>query len=63
MKTGILLLLSLTLTACETEEEAAESHLKKGVELLKKGDLAAAQLELKSAKQGNKSTAETYYYF
>lgn len=29
VKTGILLLLSLTLTACETEEEAAESHLKK----------------------------------
>ena len=63
VKIGVLFLsLSLILTACETEEEAAEGHLQKGVELLKQGDYAAAQLELKSAKQGNKSTAETYYY-
>lgn len=63
VKKGILLLsLGLMLAACETEEEAAEGHLQKGVELLKKGDYAAAQLELKSASQGNKSTAETYYY-
>lgn len=63
VKKGILLLaMSLMLSSCETEEEAAENHLKKGVELLEKGDYAAAQLELKSAKKGNKSTAETYYY-
>ncbi|MDF1582270.1 MAG: tetratricopeptide repeat protein [Methyloprofundus sp.] len=54
--------LSLILTGCETEEEAAESHLKRGKELLEKGDFAAAQLELKTAKQGNKSTGETYFY-
>ncbi len=54
--------LSLLLTACETEEEAAESHLKRGKELLEKGDFAAAQLELKTAKQGNKSMGETYFY-
>lgn len=54
--------LSLVLTGCETDEQVAEGHLEKGIELLKKGDYAAAQLELKSAKQGNKSTAETYYY-
>ncbi len=63
VKSGVLLLsLSLLLTACETEEEAAESHLRKGIELLEKGDYAAAQLELKTAKQGNSSAAETYYY-
>lgn len=54
--------LSLVLVACETEEEAAANHLKKGKELLEKGDFAAAQLELKTAKQGNKSTGETYFY-
>ena len=54
--------LSLVLSACETEEEVAEGHLEKGIELLKKGDYAAAQLELKSAEKGNKSTAETYFY-
>ena len=54
--------LSLALVGCETEEEAAESHLKRGKELLEKGDFAAAQLELKTAKQGNKSTGETYFY-
>ena len=63
VKLSILLLsLGLALTACETEEEAAEKHLEKGIELLKKGDYAAAQLELRSAKQGKMSTAETYYY-
>ena len=54
--------LSLALVGCETEEEAAENHLKRGKELLEKGDFAAAQLELKTAKQGNKSTGETYFY-
>lgn len=58
----LLVTLSLILSACETEEGAAESHLQKGKELLEKGDYSAAQLELKSASQGNKSTAETYYY-
>jgi tetratricopeptide (TPR) repeat protein len=63
VKSGILLLsLGLLLTACESKEEAAENHLKKGIELLEKGDYAAAQLELKTAKQGNSSAAETYYY-
>ncbi len=57
-----LLSLSLVLSGCETEEEAAEGHLEKGIELLEKGDFAAAQLELKSAKKGNKSTADTYFY-
>jgi len=50
------------LNCCETEEEAAEAHLEKGIELLEKGDFAAAQLELKSANKGNKSTADTYFY-
>jgi len=54
--------LGLFLVGCETEEEAAENHLKRGKELLEKGDYAAAQLELKTAKQGNKSTGETYFY-
>ncbi|NOQ63314.1 MAG: tetratricopeptide repeat protein [Methyloprofundus sp.] len=57
----VFLLLSLALSACETEEEAAQSHLLKGKELLEKGDYAAAQLELKSANKGV-STAESYYY-
>jgi len=57
-----LVLLSLVLAGCETEEEKAAGHLEKGRELLEKGDYAAAQLELKSAKQGNNSTADTYYY-
>ena len=63
VKSGIVLLsLSLLLVACESKEEVAESHLKKGIELLEKGDYAAAQLELKTAKQANSSAAETYYY-
>ncbi len=63
LKLNVLLLsLSLVLVACETEEEAAEGHLTKGIELLEKGDYAAAKLELKSATKGDKSTAETYYY-
>ncbi len=57
-----LLSLSFVLSGCETEEEAAEAHLEKGIELLEKGDFAAAQLELKSANKGNKSTADTYFY-
>ncbi len=57
-----LLSLCLVLSGCETEEEAAEGHLERGIELLEKGDFAAAQLELKSAKKGNKSTADTYFY-
>lgn len=59
---SILIILSIALVACETEEEVAQGHLSKGIELLKKGDYTAAQLELKTAKQGSKSTAETYYY-
>ncbi|MCF7971378.1 MAG: tetratricopeptide repeat protein [Methylococcaceae bacterium] len=63
VKASILAIsLSLILVACETEEEAAENHLKRGKELLEKGDFAAAQLELKTAKQGNKTTGETYFY-
>ncbi|NOQ13648.1 MAG: tetratricopeptide repeat protein [Methyloprofundus sp.] len=63
LKLSVLVVaLSLALSGCETEEEAAEGHLEKGIELLEKGDYAAAQLELKSANKGNKSTAETYYY-
>ena len=63
VKISVLLMsLSLFLSACESDEEAAESHLKKGIELLEKGDYAAAQLELKTAKQADNSAAETYYY-
>ena len=54
--------LSLVLVGCETEEDVARHYSKSGKELLEKGDYAAAQLELKTAKQGNKSTGETYFY-
>lgn len=57
-----LVTLSLVLSGCETEEEAAVGHLEKGIQLLEKGNYAAAQLELKTAHKGNKSTAETYFY-
>jgi len=58
----IVLSVAILFSGCETEEEAAKNHLQRGKELLEKGDYAAAQLELKTAKQGNKSTGETYYY-
>lgn len=63
IKISVLLMsLSLFLSACESEEEAAASHLKKGIELLEKGDYTAAKLELKTAKQGDAAAADTYYY-
>ncbi len=50
-----------TLPACNKEEDP-KAHLEKGVEYLHKGEFAKAELELKTASQSDKSTAETYYY-
>ncbi len=51
----------LLLGGCDKEEEAKE-HLQKGVEYLNKGEYEKAKLEMKTASQSGKETAETYYY-
>ena len=47
--------------ACNSPEETAQSHLQKGKELLEKGELDKAILELKTSNQEDKR-GETYYY-
>ena len=51
----------ILLTACNSPEETAKNHLEKGKELLEKGDLDKAILELKTSNQEDKR-GETYYY-
>ncbi len=46
---------------CDKEEDTKE-QLQKGVEYLNKGEYEKAKLEIKSASQSGKETAETYYY-
>lgn len=49
------------LTACQNEQEQAKERLARGKELLQKGDLKSAELELKSAIQSNNNLADSYY--
>lgn len=51
----------LFLAACNSPEQNAQSHLEKGKELLEKGELDKAILELKTSNQEDKR-GETYYY-
>ena len=51
----------LLLEGCDKEEDSKE-HLQKGVEYIKKGEYEKAKLEIKTASQSGKETAETYYY-
>jgi tetratricopeptide (TPR) repeat protein len=51
----------LLLEGCDKEEDSKE-HLQKGVEYLNKGEYEKAKLEMKTASQSGKETAETYYY-
>ena len=51
----------LLLEGCDRGEDSKE-HLQKGVEYLNKGEYEKAKLEIKSASQSGKETAETYYY-
>ena len=51
----------LLLDGCDKGEDSKE-HLQKGVEYINKGEYEKAKLEIKSASQSGKETAETYYY-
>ncbi|CAA9889377.1 Beta-barrel assembly-enhancing protease [Candidatus Methylobacter favarea] len=51
----------LLVGGCNSEEESKE-HLQRGVEYFNKGEYEKAKLELKTAGQSDKDTAETYYY-
>ena len=51
----------LLLVGCDKEEDSKE-HLQKGVEYINKGEYEKAKLEIKTASQSGKETAETYYY-
>ena len=51
----------LLLVGCDKEEDSKE-HLQKGVEYINKGEYEKAKLEIKTASQAGKETAETYYY-
>ena len=51
----------LLLQGCNKEEDSKE-HLQKGVEYINKGEYEKAKLEIKTASQSGKETAETYYY-
>ena len=51
----------LLLEGCDKEEDSKE-HLQKGVEYINKGEYDKAKLEIKTASQAGKETAETYYY-
>lgn len=51
----------LLLQGCDKEEDSKE-HLQKGVEYINKGEYEKAKLEIKTANQSGKETAETYYY-
>ncbi|MDP2904149.1 MAG: tetratricopeptide repeat protein [Methylovulum sp.] len=48
------------LVGCNKEDP--KEHLQKGVEYFNKGEYEKAVLELKTASQSDKNTAETYYY-
>jgi len=51
----------LLLEGCDKADDSKE-HLQKGVEYINKGEYEKAKLEIKSANQSGKETAETYYY-
>lgn len=51
----------LLMEGCDKEKDSKE-HLQKGVEYLNKGEYEKAKLEIKTASQSGKETAETYYY-
>ncbi|MDO9047773.1 MAG: tetratricopeptide repeat protein [Methylobacter sp.] len=56
----ILIFSTLLLGSCNKEDP--KEHLQKGVEYFNKGEYEKAVLELKTASQSDKNTAETYYY-
>ena len=49
------------LNGCDKEKDTQE-HLQKGQEYINKGEYEKAKLEIKTATQSGKDTAETYYY-
>jgi tetratricopeptide (TPR) repeat protein len=51
----------LALAACQNDQDQAKESLSRGKELLAKGDYASAELELKSAIQGDSNLADSYY--
>lgn len=57
-----LIMTGLLLAGCDSPEEAAESHLQKGKELIEKGEYDKAILELKTSSQSSDQRADTYYY-
>lgn len=59
---SILLLFAMVLFGCDSPEEAAEEHLKKGKELFEKGEYDKAILELKTSSQARDQRSDTYYY-
>ena len=59
---SVLLVGSFILTACDTPEEVAETHLQKGKELFEKGEYDKAILELKTSSQSSDKRSDTYYY-
>lgn len=60
IKLLILIFSILFLGSCNKEDP--KEHLQKGVEYFNKGEYEKAVLELKTASQSDKNTAETYYY-
>jgi tetratricopeptide (TPR) repeat protein len=50
------------MTGCDGLQQSDEDYLKKGADLLAKGDYASAELELKNAIQKNPDVADSYYY-
>lgn len=58
----LLSAVSLVLPGCQNSQENAKERLKHGVELLNKGDLKRAEVELKSAQKEDSSLADSYYY-
>jgi tetratricopeptide (TPR) repeat protein len=61
-KIAYMAMSALLLTACNSPEEVAQSHLQKGKELFEKGEFDKAILELKTSSQDNDQRGETYYY-
>ncbi|MCX7098119.1 MAG: tetratricopeptide repeat protein [Methylococcales bacterium] len=51
----------LLLSGCDKEEDSNE-HLQKSAEYINSGEFEKAKLEMKTATQSGKESAETYYY-
>ncbi len=55
VRTFVLVALVFALVGCDSPEEKAEAHYKRGMELLTEGDATAAQLEFRNALQQNQA--------